>query len=113
MENDSTGARDAAKSEAEQEELARLLAELVRKGWQLTFRVIPNDWHAVAEAEICFERMWDTEPPRTVQEDMAALARGLAPQATVHWRFDPFEPYSIYKAVKRFHHLFVENARTV
>lgn len=54
--------------------------------------------------------LWDTEPPRTVKEDFQALAQGLAPQAPIHWRFNPFEPDSIYKAVKRFHHLFVENS---
>ncbi len=101
-------ARDEEKPEAESEELGRLLAEIVRKGWQLTIRVIPNDWMAVAEAEIVFERLWDNEPPRTAQEDFQALAHGLAPQAPIHWRFNPFEPDSIYKAVKRFHHLFVE-----
>ncbi len=111
MENVSTDARDDGKPEVEHEELEQLLAELVRKGWQLTFKVIPNDWMAVSEAEILFERMWDTEPARTVQEDVAALKAGLAPQAPVHWRFDPFESDSIYKAVKRFHHLFVENTR--
>jgi hypothetical protein len=111
MENVSTAAGDADKSGAGPEELDALLAELVRKGWQLTFRVIPNEYNAVAEAEILFERMWDTEPPRTVQEDMEALKQGLPPQATLHWRFNPFEPHAIYNAVKRFHHLFVENAR--
>lgn len=108
MENVSTEARDEGKPEVQGEDLAQLLAEVVRHGWQLTFQVIPNDWMAVSEAEILFERLWETEPPRTVQEDMAALKAGLAPQAPVHWRFNPLEPDSIYKAVKRFHHLFVK-----
>jgi hypothetical protein len=113
MENGSTDTRGDDRPEPVHQDLDVLLAELVRKGWQLTFRVIPNDWNAVAEAEILFERMWETEPPRTLQEDMEALKQGLAPQAAVHWRFNPFEPHTIYKAVKRFHHLFVENARTL
>lgn len=112
MENVSTDARDDGEFEAEREELALLLAELVRKGWQLTFHVIPNDWMAVSHAEVVFERVWDTEPPRTPTEDFQALAHGLAPQAPVHSGIDPFEPNSIYKAVKRFHHLFVGRTRT-
>lgn len=35
----------------------------------------------------------------------------LAPQAPVHWKFDPFDPLSIFKAVNRFHYVFVENAQ--
>jgi hypothetical protein len=111
MENVSIAADDGNRDE-ESGELARLLAELVRAGWELHIRVIPNEWKAISEAEIFFERAWSSDPPRTVQEDMQALKQGLAPQAPIHWKFDPFEPESIYKAVKRFHHLFVENAPT-
>lgn len=41
---------------------------------------------------------------------MTAVAHGLPSQAPVHWKFDPFDPVSFYKAVKRFHELFEENA---
>lgn len=110
MENVSIAAEGDQHPDPQSGELARLLAELVRAGWQLHFRVIPNDWMAVSQAEVYFERAWDTEPPRTVLEDMQALRQGLAPQTPIHWKIDPFDALSIHKAVKRFHHLFVENA---
>lgn len=65
---------------------------------------------AKSQAEIYFERAWDTDPPQIVQEDMEAVKQGLAPQAPVHWKLDPFDPLSIFKTAKRFHYLFVENA---
>ncbi len=92
-------------------ELVRLLAELIRAGWQLHFEVIPNGWRALSQAEIIFEPIWNSDPPRTLQEEFEALKHGLPPEVSVHWKFDPFDPQSIYKAVKRFHHLFVENSR--
>ena len=113
MENVSIAAADDANHDVASGELVRLLAELVRAGWQLQIQSVPNEWMAVSQAEIVFERAWNTESPRTAQEDMKALGQGLAPQAPVHWTFDPFEPLSIFKSIKRFHHLFVENARTV
>lgn len=110
MENVSIEEEGGENLDPQSGELTRLLAELVRAGWQFHFRVVPNEWMAVSQAEIYFERAWDTDPPRLVQEDMEALKQGFAPQAPVHWKFDPFDPRSIYKAVKRFHYLFVENA---
>lgn len=111
MENVSIAAADSENRDPESDELARLLAELVRAGWQLHFQLVPNDWMAVSQAEIVFERAWNTDPPRTAQEDMQALKQRLAPQAPVHWNFDPLDPISIFKSIKRFHHLFVENGR--
>jgi hypothetical protein len=113
MENVSIAAADDGNRDAESNELARLLAELVRAGWQLHFQLVPNDWMAVSQAEIVFERAWNTALPRTAQEDMQALKQGFAPQAPVHWKFDPFDPLSIHKSVRRFHQLFVENGRIV
>ncbi len=110
MDDVSTGEVGGANPDEERGELAELVAELVRKGWELQIRAVPNDLGTMAEAEIVFENLRLEEPPRTVQQEMQAVSRGLAPQVPVHWKFDPFDPYSIYKAVKRFHHLFVENA---
>lgn len=107
MGNASIAAGGAENPEASSIELARLVAELLRAGWQLTFQIVPNEWGAVAEAEILFERVRDTSPPRTPQQDLEALKNGLAPQAPVHWKFDPFDPHSLYQAVKRFHTLFL------
>jgi len=55
-----------------------------------------------------FERVRDSSPPRTFKEDFDALKQGLAPQAPIHWKFDPFDPLSMYKTVKRFHNLFLQ-----
>ena len=112
MENASIAAEDGKEVESQNAELARLLAELVRAGWRVQFSVVPNEWMALSQAEIVFERAWNDEPPRTVQEDLEALKKGRAPQAPIHWKFDPFDPFSICNAVKRFHHLFVENAKS-
>ncbi len=112
MENASIAAEGGKDLEAQSAELARLLAELVRAGWRVQFSVVPNEWMALSQAEIVFERAWNDEPPRTVQEDLEALKKGRAPQAPIHWKFDPFDPFSICNAVKRFHHLFVENAKS-
>ena len=111
MENVSIEAAGDGNLDAQSGELARLLAELVRAGWQLTIQIVPNEWHAITQGEVFFERAWNADPPRTLKEDMDAVKQGLAPQAPVHWKFDPLDPQSIYKAVKRFHHLFVENSR--
>lgn len=54
-------------------ELARLLAELVRAGYSLTIQMLPNEWGAVTTGEIIFERVLQTEPARTLREDMEAL----------------------------------------
>ncbi len=111
MENVSTAAEGDKNLDPQSGELARLLAELVRAGWILTVQIVPNEWHAITQGEVFFERAWNADPPRTLKEDMDALKRGLSPQAPVHWKFDPFDPNSIYHAVKRFHRLFVENSR--
>jgi hypothetical protein len=95
----------------EQSDLARLLSELVRAGWNVHIQLIPNDWMAVSHAEILFERAWELDSPRTLHEDMQAVKHGFAPQANVHWRFDPFAPRSFEKAVQRFHQLFVAPSR--
>lgn len=108
MENASIAAEGGENLDPQSGELTRLLAEIVRAGWQVSFRVVPNEWMAVSQAEIYFERSWNDHPLRTAQEDIEALKEGLAPQAPIHWKFDPFEPLSICKAVKRFHYLFVE-----
>ena len=108
MENDFIAAAGGENLDAPSIELARLTAELLRAGWQLTFQIVPNEWGAVAEAEIIFERVRDSAPPRTLKEDFEALKQGLAPQAPIHWKFDPFDPISMYKTVKRFHHLFLQ-----
>jgi len=110
MDNIATAERDRYR-DPESGELARLLTELVRAGWYLHLQWIPNDWMAVSQAEILFERAWNLDPPRTIQEEMQALKQGLAPQATVHWRLDPFDPHSIHKAVKCFHRFFVAPSR--
>jgi hypothetical protein len=111
MDNVATASRDDENRNPESSELARLLSELIRAGWQLHFQLIPNEWMAVSQAEIIFERAWDIDRPRTAQEAMQALKQGLTPQAPVHWKFDPFDPPSIHKAVKRFHQLFVAPSR--
>lgn len=110
MENAFIAAEGGEELDAQSAELARLLAELVSAGWQIQLRVVPNEWMAVSQAEIYFEHAWDAGSKRTAQEDLEAVRQGFAPQAPVHWKFDPFDPLSIYKAVKRFHHLFVKKA---
>lgn len=111
METVSTAGTDDGNLEPQSGKLARLLVELVRAGYTFTFQLIPNEWGAIAEAEVVFERTLQTEPVRTMQEDFEALKEGKLPQAPIRWKFDPFEPLSLYKAIKRFHHLFVENQR--
>lgn len=84
------------------------MAESVRKGWELQIRAIPNEWNAMAEAEVVFYNAHESDQPRTAQEDMAAVAHSLPSEAPVHWKFDPFDSISLYRAVKRFHELFAE-----
>ncbi|HZQ09844.1 MAG TPA: hypothetical protein VFD70_24920 [Anaerolineae bacterium] len=108
MENAFIAGADSENLDAPSIELARLTVELLRAGWLLTFQIVPNEWGAIAEAEIIFERVRDSAPPRTLREDFEALRQGLAPQAPIHWKFDPFDPISMYKSVKRFHHLFLQ-----
>lgn len=103
----SIAAGGAENPDAPSIELARLIAELLRAGWRITLQIVPNEWGAVAEAEILFERVRESAPPRTLQQDMEALTNGLVPQAPVHWKFDPFTPLSLCQALKRFHTLFV------
>lgn len=111
MEISSTAGTDGENLDPQSGELARLLVELLRAGYVFTFQVVPNEWGAITNAEIVFERALQTEPPRTMQEDFEALKQGRAPQAPIHWKFNPFEPLSLYKAIKRFHHLVIENAQ--
>jgi len=85
------------------------MVELLRAGYAITVQVVPNDWGAIMNAEIVFERVLRLEPARSVQDDIKTLKEGKPPQAPIHWKFDPFEPLSLYKAIKRFHHLFVES----
>lgn len=108
MENAFIAGADGENLDAPSIELARLVLELLRAGWLLTFQIVPNEWGAVAEAEIIFERVKDGSPPRTLQQDFDALQQGLAPQAPIHWKFDPFDPLSMYTTVKRFHNLFLQ-----
>lgn len=113
METVSTAGTDGENLDPQSGELARLLVELVRAGYTFTFQVIPNEWGAITDAEIVFERALQPEPLLTVQEELEALKEGNAPQAPIHWKFNPFEPLSLYEAIKRFHHLFVEKAPMV
>ncbi len=109
METVSTAGTDGENLDPQSGELARLLSELVRAGYTFTFQVVPNEWGAITNAEVIFERALQPEALQKVQEEIEALKEGSAPQAPIHWKFSPFEPISLYKAVKRFHHLFVEN----
>lgn len=111
METVSTAGTDGENLDPQSGELARLLVELVRAGYTFTFQIVPNEWGAIVNAEVIFERIMQAEPLRTLQEDLEELKSGNPPQAPIHWKFNPFEPLSVYEAIKRFHHLFVENER--
>lgn len=112
METVSTAGTDGENLDPQSGELARLLVELLRAGYIFTFQVVPNEWGAITNAEVIFERALQPEPLQTVQEEIEALKEGMAPQSPLHWKFNPFEPLSLFMAVKRFHHLFVENAHS-
>lgn len=112
METVSTAGTDGENLDPQSIELARLLVELVRAGYIFTFQVVPNEWGAITDAEIVFERALQPEPLQTVQEEIEALKEGNPPQAPIHWKFNPFEPLSVYDAVKRFHHLFLDHPPT-
>lgn len=112
MESVSTAGTDGENLEPQSVELARMMVELLRAGYAFTVQVVPNDWGAISNAEIVFNCVLQPEPARTMQEDIEALKEGKPPQAPIHWKFDPYEPLSLYKAVKRFHHLFVENGHS-
>ena len=111
METVSTAGTDGENLDPQSGELARLLVELVRAGYTFTFQVVPNEWGAITNAEIIFERALQLEPLQTMQEELEELKAGNPPQAPIHWKFNPFEPLSLYMAIKRFHHLFVANGR--
>lgn len=110
MEMTSTAGANGENLDPQSGELARLLVELVRAGYTFTFQVVPNEWGVMTNAEIVFERAMKSESARTVQAEIEAVKEGMAPKAPIHWRFDPFEPVSLFKAIKRFHQLFVEKA---
>jgi hypothetical protein len=107
METISTAGTDAENLEPQGTDLPQLITELVRAGYSLTFQAVPNAWGAVSDAEVVFERAPQPIPIRTVGDDLEELKQGNPPQAPIHWKFNPFKPRSLYRAVKRFHHLFV------
>src|SRR4051812_42296734 len=111
METVSTAGTDGENLDPQSGELARLLVELVRAGYTFTFQVVPNEWGAITNAEVIFERALQPERLQTVQEEIKEQKEENPPQAPIHWKFNPFEPLSVYEAIKRFHHLFVERTQ--
>ena len=98
-------------SAAADAEVLRLLSDIVRAGYRIQIAPLQNDWGGpTGEAELTFSRQVP-EPAlpsaRALAEDVAALSRGEAPAAPIHYKVKLGDPASLLKALARMHRLLV------